>query len=126
MLISHDCDCDKYLKPKTPLSETELHEWRVTVAEVQLLSALHVNRRAPAEKDEMPRFLPLVAEGGFPAQVVDLWTEQPIRFSELLKCKRIASLSPESRIALWWKIIRLRLGKDFNAIIKGKVPPDAA
>jgi hypothetical protein len=126
MLISHDCDCDKYLKPKVPLTESERDAWRVTIAEVQLLGDLHTNRRVPAEKNEMPRYLPLPAEGEHPAMVVDLWTEQPLRFLDLLKCKRKASLSPEWREQLWWKIVRLRLGKDFRAILEGKVPPDAA
>lgn len=126
MLISHDCDCDKYLDPKTPLTETQRDKFHVTVAEVQLLADLHKNRRAPAEKDAMPRYLPLPADGGLPAMVVDLWTEQPIRFGELLKCKRIASLSPEWRERLWWKIVRLRLGQHFREILEGKVPPDAA
>jgi hypothetical protein len=126
MLISHDCDCDKFLDPKTPLSENERHAWRVTVAEVQLVSDLHANRRVPAQKDQMPRFLPLPAEGALPDMVVDLWTEQPIRFETLLKCNRVASLSKEWREKLWWKIIRLRLGEHFRDIIKGKVPADAA
>jgi hypothetical protein len=126
MVISHDCDCDKYLKPQTPLSETAKDEWRVTVAEVQPLSDIHPNRRGPAQRDAMPRYFPLAAEGPLPEVVVDLWTEQPIRFGALLQCKRVASLSPESRVALWQKIVRLRLGKDFRAILEGEVPPDAA
>jgi hypothetical protein len=125
-LISHDCDCDKYLDPKTPITETERHNWRVTIAEVQLVADLHPNRKAPAREDKMPRYFPLPTEGELPEMVVDLWTEQPIRFGKLLECKRIASLSAEWRVKLWWKIIRLRLGKDFRAILEGKVPDDAA
>lgn len=26
MVISHDCECDKYLKPNTPLTETQKYE----------------------------------------------------------------------------------------------------
>lgn len=74
----------------------------------------------------MPRYLPLPAEGDHPERVVDLWTEQPIRFETLLTCTRIASLSPEWRLKLWWKIIRLRLGMHYREIVEGKVPPDAA
>jgi len=126
MLISHDCDCDKYIKPNTPLTEDEKEQWRVTVAEAHPISLLPASRAKAAREDKMARYFFLPSEGELQDTVVDLWTMQPIRFRSLLECKRVASLSPEWREKLWWKIIRLRLGEHFKAILEGKVPDDAA
>jgi hypothetical protein len=84
------------------------------------------NRAAAAAQDKMPRYLPLDAEADLPALVVDLWTEQPVLMTELLECERKASLSPEWREHLWWKLIRLRLGRHYKAILQGETPQDAA
>lgn len=120
MLISHDCDCDKYLKPNTPLTERERYEWRVTVAIVHPLEQLTGGRRRATREDKMPRYLMLPAEDGLVDLVVDLWSVQPVRMAKLLDCKRRASLSDEWRTKLWWKIIRLRLGANFRAILEGR------
>jgi hypothetical protein len=125
MLISHDCDCDKYLKPRTPLTELETHEWRVTVALVHPLSQLTGGRKHAARNDQMPRYFPLPKEDAMDDLVADLWTVQPMRMERLLDCERVASLSDEWRTKLWWKIIRLRLGKDYRQILEASVP-DAA
>jgi hypothetical protein len=125
MLISHDCDCDKYLQPKTPLTELETHEWRVTVALVHPLSQLTGGRKHAAREDQMPRYFPLPQEGGMEYLVADLWTVQPMRMAYLLECERVASLSDEWRTRLWWKIIRLRLGGNYRQILEAPVP-DAA
>jgi hypothetical protein len=121
MVISHDCDCDKYLSPKTPLIETAKYEFRVTVAMVHPLSQLSGGRPKAVREDKMPRYLLLPAEGQCDKLVVDLWTEQPIRMCNLLKCSRRTSLSDEWRLKLWWKIIRLRLGSDYRAILTGEL-----
>ncbi len=126
MVISHDCDCDKFLKPNTPLTETERYEWRVTVALVHPLKELVASRIKAVREDKMARYLLLPAEDGLDDLVADLWTEQPIRMTALLDCKRRASLSDEWRTKLWWKIIRLRLGAEFKQILEGKPIIDAA
>lgn len=126
MVISHDCDCDKYLKPNTPLTESERYEWRVTVAMVHPISQLSGGRPKAAREDKMSRYLVLPAEGNFEELVVDLWSEQPIRMTSLLEHVRLASLSDEWRTKLWWKIIRLRLGAEYKQILEGKYLIDAA
>jgi hypothetical protein len=126
MMISHDCDCDKYLNPNTPLTESERYEWRVTVAIIHPISQLSGGRRKAAKEDKMSRYLVLPAEGNCEELVVDLWSEQPIRMAPLLECKRCASLSDEWRTKLWWKIIRLRLGAGYREILKGDPVSDAA
>jgi hypothetical protein len=118
MLISQDCDCDKYLEPKTPLTEAEEGMWRVTIACVHPLDQLTGGRMAAARDERMPRYLPLPDEGGRGDLVVDLWTVQPIRFADLLERARIASLSDEWRQRLWWKIVRLRLGEKYRQILE--------
>jgi hypothetical protein len=119
MVISHDCDCDKYLKPNTPLTETEKYEWRCTVAMVHSIDLLTGGRPKAVRKDAMPRYLLLPDEDEQGELVVDLWTMQPLRMGALLKCQRLASLSDESRNRLWWKIIRLRLGENYRQILEG-------
>ncbi len=126
MVISHDCDCDKYLKPNTPLTEQERYEWRVTVAIVHPISQLRGGRKKAAKEDKMARYLVLAAEDQLEELVVDLWTVQPIRMMKLLECERIASLSDDSRNSLWWKIIRLRLGADYKRVLQGESLNDAA
>jgi hypothetical protein len=126
MLISHDCDCDKYLRPSTPLTEPQQEAWCVTVAIVHPIELLTGGRPRAVRDDAMARYLHLPAEGEFEELVVDLWTEQPVRMVELLACERMASLSPEWRERLWWKIIRLRLGKSYRDILEGNVPDDEA
>jgi hypothetical protein len=74
----------------------------------------------------MARYLTLPAEGDLGELVVDLWTEQPIRMTRLLECRRVTSLSDEWRTKLWWKIIRLRLGAEYRSILKGELIGDAA
>jgi len=126
MVVSHDCDCDKFLNPSTPLPDEEKAAWRVTVAWVHPLSDLAPDRQKLVREDRMPRYVHLPSEGKIPELVVDLSYEQPVRMVDLLACKRIASLSPKARNTLWWKIVRLRLGRHFQAILRGEVPDDAA
>jgi hypothetical protein len=126
MVISNDCDCDKFLDPKTPLTDEARAAWRVTVAWVQPIEALPPARRKLVRDDRMPRYMHLPAEDEHPERVVDLWLEQPVLMLDLMNCDRLASLSPEARNALWWKIIRLRLGQHYKNILRGEIPPDAA
>jgi hypothetical protein len=126
IVISHDCDLDKYLKPSVPLTPEESSAWRITMALVHPLSDLSADRQGNVRADNMPRFFFLPAEDDLADLCVDLWTEQPVAMEGLLECKRVASLSPETRVLLWWKMIRLRLGQHYRAILEGNVPPDAA
>lgn len=126
MVISHDCECDKFLKPSTPLTDQEREAWRLTVAWVLPIDALAPDRRKLVREDRMPRYLHLPAENDIPELVVDLWLEQPVRMLELIALERLASLSTDTRNRLWWKIIRLRLGEHYKAILTGEIPPDAA
>jgi hypothetical protein len=107
------------------LTEAERYAWCVTVAIVHPIEELNPSRRKAAQEDAMPRYLVLPAEGEFGELVVDLWTEQPVRMMALLECARQASLSDESRTRLWWKIIRLRLGREYREILKGEFPVNA-
>jgi hypothetical protein len=126
MVISHDCDVDKFVKPDRPLTPIAHESWRITMAVVHPVDDLGRNRAGNVRADRMPRYFFLPAEGELPDLCADLWTEQPIRARELLECPRIASLSPDTRERLWWKMIRLRLGQHFRSILEGNVPPDAA
>ena len=127
MVISHDCDVDKYLKPSTPLTPEQRAAWRLTMALVHPLSDLSTDRQGNVRADAMLRYLLLPAEGDLPDLCVDLWTEQPVPMERLLdEGTRVACLAPETRQRLWWKIIRLRLGKHYRSILEGNVPPDAA
>jgi hypothetical protein len=126
MVISHDCECDKFLRPRTPLTPERRDAWRVTVAYAHPIDMLSGGTAKAARDDATPRYLHLPAEAEIPELVVDLWSEQPVRMVELLDCDRIASLSTESRNRLWWKIIRLRLGEHYHSILQGNIPADAA
>jgi hypothetical protein len=126
MVISHDCECDKFLKPRTPLTPEAREAWRITLACAHPLDMLPGGTAKAARDDATPRYLHLPAEDDVPELVVDLWTEQPVRMLELLDCDRSASLSTEYRNRLWWKIIRLRLGEHYRSILEGNIPPDAA
>lgn len=126
MVISHDCELDKFLDPARPLAESVRAEWRVTVAVVHAIDALGGDRPRAVREDAMTRYFHLPAEEDLPESAVDFWTEQPVRMTEILECERTASLSPEWREKMWWKLIRLRLGKNYRAILAGNVPADEA
>lgn len=129
MVISHDCEVDKFMAPARPLTDTAREAWTFTVALVHPVDELGASRAGSVRADAMPRYFYLEADPDrpdLPELCVDLWTEQPVRALELVECERIASLSPASRLALWWKIIRLRLGEHYKSILTGDVPDDAA
>src|SRR5207253_825052 len=85
MLISHDCDCDKFLKPNTALTESQREAWCVTVAIVHPIDQLTGGRPKAVRQDAMSRYLHLPAEDDLEELVVDLWTEQPVRMVSLLE-----------------------------------------
>jgi hypothetical protein len=126
MVISHDCEVDKFVRPARPLTARARASWRFTLAVVHPVDDLGSDRAGNVRADRMPRYFYLPAEGELPELCADLWTVQPVLAEEVAGCGRIASLSPESRERLWWKIIRLRLGEHYKSILEGTVPPDAA
>jgi hypothetical protein len=126
MVISNDCDVDKFLKPARPLSQQAHEAFSITMAVVHPLADLSEGRQHHVREDEMPRYLYLPAEEDLGELCVDLWTEQPVHMVDVVNLDVLASLSPEYRANLWWKIIRLRLGQHYRSILQGDVPPDAA
>jgi hypothetical protein len=116
MIVSHDCDCDKFLKPKTPIPDEQRPIWPITMAPVHPIEELTGGRMKAAREREMPRYFYLPAEDDLPELVADLWFEQPVPMEQVLTCDRVASLSDEWRGRLWTQIIRLRTGRDFRAI----------
>lgn len=118
MVTSHDCVCDKYLEPRTPLSEEAAAEFPVSVAPVHPLDQLTDDWRAAVLRDRMPRYFLLPAEGERPDLVADLYLEQPVRFAEVLDCDRATSLSPEWLARLWQQFMRLRFGEDYMTFIR--------
>lgn len=119
MILSHDCDCDKFLKPKTPIPDDQRSLWPITVAPVHSIDDLTGGRKKAARDGAMPRYFHLPEEGGRPELVVDLWLEQPVPMERVLACEREASLSDEWRVRLWTQIIRLRTGRDVSrALVK--------
>ncbi len=126
MIISNDCDVDKFLKPQRPLPPEVRDAFCVTMAVVHPVDELGAGRLHHVRADEMPRYFYLPAEDDQGELCVDLWTEQPVRMADVVDLMLVASLSPEYKNKLWWKIIRLRLGKHYRAILEGEIPPDAA
>lgn len=117
MIVSHDCDCDKFLKPKTPIPDDQRSLWPITMAPVHPIDELTGGRMKAVREGEMPRYFYLPEENGLPELVADLWLEQPIPMEQVLACGRRASLSDEWRVRLWTQIIRLRTGKDLSRAI---------
>jgi hypothetical protein len=124
MIVSHDCDCDKFLKPKTPIPEEQRPVWPVTMAPVHPIDQLTGGRIKAVRDGAMPRFFHLPEEAGLPELVADLWLEQPVAMEQVLACERSTSLSDEWRSRLWAQIIRLRTGRDLaKALTKALQEP---
>jgi hypothetical protein len=126
MVISHDCDLDKFLKPQRPLAPEVRDAFRITMAVVHRVDQLGGGRENDVRADRIHRYLYLPAEDELEELCVDLWTEQPVRMADVEELEPVASLSTEYKNLLWWKLIRLRLGKHYRAILEGEIPPDAA
>jgi len=126
MVISHDCDIDKFMKPARVLAPAARDAFTITMALVHPVDDLAGGRPNDVRADRMPRYFYLPAEAHHEELCVDLWTTQPVKAAAVANCPRVASLAPPMREALWWKIIRLRLGKSFKVILQGEVPPDEA
>lgn len=118
MVTSHDCVCDKYLKPHRPLSEEAAANFCVTVAPVHPIDLLTGERVAAVRADGMPRYFHLPAEAGRDELVADLYLEQPVRMADLMACTRVTCLSGEQLARLWQQFLRLRLGEDYMDFVK--------
>ena len=118
IVISHDCDCDKFLKPKTPIPEEQRSIWPITMAPVHPIDELTGGRMKAARERAMPRYFHLPAEDDFPELVADLWLEQPVPIERVIASERRASLSDEWRGRLWTQLIRLRTDRDIQAIVQ--------
>ncbi len=116
MIVSHDCDCDKFLKPTTPVPDQARPLWPITVAPVHLIDALDGARIKLIREDRMDRYFHLPEANGLPELVADLWLEQPVPIVDVLECERQASLSDEWRGRLWAQIVRLRTRRDLPAL----------
>lgn len=116
MVVSHDCDCDKFLKPKNPIPDEQRPLFPITVAPVHLISQLPPEWASLVRESRMPRYLHLPAEGEFEELVVDLWHEQPVPIVTVLEQTRLASLSDEWRSRLWTQIIRLRTRRNLREL----------
>jgi hypothetical protein len=81
MVTSHDCVCDKFLNPRTPLSDEAAAAFRISVAPVHSIDELTGDRRAAVRADNMPRYFYLPEEDERPESVVDLYLEQPVIFA---------------------------------------------
>lgn len=126
MVIAHDCDVDKYVRPRKPLGEGIRINYAITMAVVHPVADLVNGRDGDVRADRVARYVHLPAEDDVPELCVDLSTEQPVRMIELLQCDRIRSVSTETKNKLWWKMIRFRLGEHYRSILQGEIPPDAA
>jgi hypothetical protein len=118
MIISHDCDCDKFLKPKTPIADELRPIWPITAAPVHSIEELTGGQKKAVRAGEMRRYFHLPAEDDEPELVVDLWLEQPVPMEKVVSCDRRTSLSDEWRLRLWAQIVRLRTGRSLEAIAK--------
>jgi hypothetical protein len=56
MITSHDCVCDKYLSPRTPLSPEAADRFTISVAPVHSVAELTGDRRAAVRDNGMPRY----------------------------------------------------------------------
>ena len=116
MIVSHDCDCDKFLKPKTPIPDEQVGVWPITMAPVHPIEFLTGGRQKAVREHQMPRYFHLPADDEMPELVADLWLEQPVPISVVVGCERVGSLSDEWRRQLWSQIIRLRTGLDLRTL----------
>jgi hypothetical protein len=120
LVVQHDCDLDKFLKPRTPLSDAERDAFAVTVAPVHPIDDLSGGRPKAVRAGDMSRYFHLPAEDDHDELVADLWLEQAVRMVDLLECDRMASLSDEWRERLWAQIFKLRIRLDESKVfVKG-------
>lgn len=104
MVVSHDCDCDKYFSEIERGRAREPDLWPVTVAPVYELSDLRGGQGGDARAGRIKRFFYIAPEGDHGEMVADLWFEQPVSITQLLALPKIASLSDE-----WLKRLHIQI-----------------
>jgi hypothetical protein len=119
LVLQHDCDCDKFLKPRTPIPEEQQPAWAITVAPAHPISDLTGGRPKAVREGNMSRYFWLPAEGDVDELVADLWLEQPIPIVQLLERRRVASLSDDWRLRLWAQVFDLRTRLDPADVFAG-------
>jgi hypothetical protein len=119
MVVSHDCDCDKFFSERDRGRLPEPDRFCVAIAPTYPLSELQGGRAGDARAGRIRRFFPLPAEDEHPEMVVDLWFEQPIPMTELLDRERIGSLSEEYVRRLHIQIWELRTRIAAEKVLRG-------
>lgn len=108
MVISHDCDCDKFFNERERGRLPEPERFCLTVAPAYPCEELQGGQCGDARAGRIRRFFWLPAERDLPELVIDLWFEQPVPMTELLGRQRLVSLSDEYRRRLHIQIWELR------------------
>jgi hypothetical protein len=118
LVLAHDCDCDKFLKPSTPIPEDQRPSWAVSVAPVHPISVLTGGRPRAVREGKMVRYFWLPEENTMEELVADLWLAQPIPCIQLLAAERAACLSDEWRHRLWTQLFKLQTRLDPADVFK--------
>lgn len=111
MVVSHDCDCDKYFNEVRRGRASGPALWPVAVAPVYDLKDLRGGQSGDARAGRIKRFFYIAPEGDHGEMVADLWFEQPVSIAQLLGLRRVASLSDEWLKRLHIQIWELRTRK---------------
>lgn len=105
MVISHDCDCDKFFTERDRGRLEHPDRFPITMAPVFRVEELQGGQDGDARAGRIRRFFYLPPEDEREDLVVDLWFEQPVAMTQLLDRDRMASLSDEYvqrlHIQLW-------------------------
>ena len=121
LVISDDCDADKFLKPRTPLTGAEISNFVLTIAPVHPIAELTGGRPKAVRDGKMKRYFLMEEDHGHEELVADLWLEQPIPVVEILERDRIACLSGEWRrrlhVQLWELRTRIPAEKAFKKAV---------
>lgn len=108
MIISHDCDCDKFFSERDRGRLEEPERFCVAVAPAYPCEELQGGQCGDARAGRIRRFFWLPAERDLPELVIDLWFEQPVPITQLLDRSRRVSLSDDYRRRLHIQIWELR------------------
>ena len=109
LVVAHSCDCDKFEEAteKGDLTDEELARWPVAVAPLESAEILSTSNLGHARSGRMPRYFFLPEEDGLEAMLADMWRVQPIPWTELAACERLATLSVTWQKRLWIHIWEL-------------------
>lgn len=118
MVVSHDCDCDKYFNEVQRGRATGPELWPATVAPVYDLTELRGGQSGDARAGRIKRFFYIAPEGNFGEMVADLWFEQPVSIAQLIELPRVASLSDDWLKRLHIQIWELRTRKPLPGVLE--------